>query len=256
MNAPSIKLQPRDYEILQFILEQKFASLETIYFRFFDVRESDSDPLPKNLWTTRQRLTKLRQQALLKTEKVLSSGKAHFLITNQGYKILQEKSGDGYFPIKPAKKIDFSLYEHDVRVSLIRAFIESKGFSKRWFSEKWLKASPIFIGHNERFRFSKDLRPDAVYINSRDQKVSVEFEMTRKGRLRLRDKIRIYEELLVPREAFFGTTGRSQVLDKVWVIAMRPAIARLYKQIINEIAQDKTKYRVDLYEDVVPECAR
>ena len=256
VTAPGIKLTTRDYEILQFLLEQKFASLEVLYFRFFDVRKGMDDPLPTNLWTTRQRLTKLRHQALIKTEKVLSSSKAHFLLTSQGLKVLQDRAEDGYFPIKPAKKIDFSLYEHDLRVSLIRAFIESRGVSKRWFSEKWLKASPIFIGPNERFKFSKDLRPDGVYINSRDQKVSVEFEMSRKGRTRVRDKIRLYEELLVRREAGFGRSERSQVLDKVWVIAMRPAIARLYTQIINELASDKSNYRVDMYEDVVPECAR
>src|ERR1019366_6424173 len=83
-----LELQPRDYEILRFILEQKFASLEAIYFRFFDVRKLDTDPLPKNLWTTRQRLSKLRASALVKTEKVLSSGKPHFLLTSFGHKVL------------------------------------------------------------------------------------------------------------------------------------------------------------------------
>ena len=33
--TPSLELQPRDYEIMRFILEQKFCSLEAIYFRFF-----------------------------------------------------------------------------------------------------------------------------------------------------------------------------------------------------------------------------
>jgi hypothetical protein len=82
------RLQSRDYEIMRFILEQKFCSLEAIYFRFFDTRKSATDSLPKNLWTTRQRLAKLRALALLKTEKVLSSGKAHFLLTPFGHKIL------------------------------------------------------------------------------------------------------------------------------------------------------------------------
>ena len=54
--SPHGRIQPRDYEIMRFILEQKFSSLESIYFRFFDVRDSQTEPLPKNLWTTRQRL--------------------------------------------------------------------------------------------------------------------------------------------------------------------------------------------------------
>jgi hypothetical protein len=42
------RMQPRDYEILKFILEQKFCSLEAIYFRFFDVRLSER-PAAKKL---------------------------------------------------------------------------------------------------------------------------------------------------------------------------------------------------------------
>ena len=40
--SPGVKLQTRDYQILQFILEQKFLSLEIIYFRFFDWREGQT----------------------------------------------------------------------------------------------------------------------------------------------------------------------------------------------------------------------
>jgi hypothetical protein len=142
------RLRPRDYEIMRFILEQKFCSLEAIYFRFFDARKSPTDSLPKNLWTTRQRLSKLRAMALIKTEKVLSSGRAHFLLTPFGHKVLTSHIQDAVL-IRPAKAIDFSLYEHDVRITMIRALTEAKGKSGGWYSEKWLKASPILIDNKE-----------------------------------------------------------------------------------------------------------
>ena len=184
--TPKIILQPRDYEILKYILEQKFCSLEAIYFRFFDLRANESDSLPKNLWTVRQRLLKLRSCALIKTEKVLSSGKAHFLLTPLGFKAIGDYF-DETIVIKPTKKIDFSLYEHDVRVLMIRSFLEKRGKAKKWFSEKWLRNNTLYIGEHGH-RFSKDLRPDAVFVNSRGERVALEFEMSRKGIRRLKKK--------------------------------------------------------------------
>ena len=43
------RLTERDVELLGFLLDQKFASLEQIYFRFFDVRRKVTDELPQNL---------------------------------------------------------------------------------------------------------------------------------------------------------------------------------------------------------------
>ena len=71
----SFRLTARDIEILGFLLDQKFASLEQIYFRRFDVRKTVTEPLPKNLYVTRQRLKILRQAGLIKTEKVYSEAK-------------------------------------------------------------------------------------------------------------------------------------------------------------------------------------
>ena len=96
------------------------------------------DPLPKNFWTARQRLSKLRKYALLKTEKVLSNGKAHFLLTSLGEKIVKDYRNQSA-GIKPTRSIDFSLYEHDMRASMLRVFLEKKGKVKAWYSEKWLK---------------------------------------------------------------------------------------------------------------------
>ena len=252
--SPGLILQDRDYEILKFILEQKFSSLEAIYFRFFDARKNPEDPLPKNLWTTRQRLAKLRGSALIKTEKVLSSGKAHFLLTSAGYKILSQRMSES-FVIKPSQKIDFSLYEHDVRVMMIRAFLEARGKSKRWYSEKWLKATPIFI-ENYKYKFSKDLRPDALFINSKAERVALELEISRKGIRRIKDKVRLYEGLLREQDGFLGNSMRPQVCHKVWVIVTKPAIYRGYKRAIEEVASSPHLYRLDFYDEVIPECAR
>ncbi len=59
-----IRLTDRAFEVFGFLLDQKFASLEQIYFRFFDVRKAVTDPMPSGLHVTRQRLQLLRQAGL------------------------------------------------------------------------------------------------------------------------------------------------------------------------------------------------
>jgi hypothetical protein len=244
-----VELQRRDYDILRFLLEQKFASLEAIYFRFFDKRKSSSEPLPKNLWTTRQRLSKLRSLALIKTEKVLSSSKAHFLITPMGYGFLKHEVKDTII-IKPTKQIDFSLYEHDVRITLIRAFLEARGKSKRWYSEKYLKASAIFIG-NIRYKFSKDIRPDAVFTNSKNERVGFELEMSRKGPRRLLEKIRLYDNLLDENSRRGFGEEPFKILEKVWFVVTKKPVFRALTRAI-ESSRFRLCYRIDFYDQVIP----
>ena len=247
------RLQARDYEIMRFILEQKFCSLEAIYFRFFDIRKSQTESLPKNLWTTRQRLSKLRHLALIKTEKVLSSGKAHFLITPFGHSILTAHVKD-LILIKPAKQIDFSLYEHDSRVTMIRSLTEIKGKCTQWYSEKWLKAGSILIDKKYKYHFAKDLRPDAFFINSKFEKIALELEVSRKARSRIEEKIRIYDELL---EEYTQRDGnRFKVLDKVWFVATKPVVLRFLQKMIEAKSRSPLCYRVDYYDQIIPENAR
>ena len=256
--SDGFELQARDYEILRFILEQKFSSLEAIYFRFFDVRKADTDPLPKNLWTTRQRLSKLRVSALIKTEKVLSSGKAHFLLTSFGYKVLTHHVST-LIPVKPTKEIDFSLYEHDSRITMVRALTEAKKKCTRWYSEKWLKASPIYIDNKYRYTFSKDIRPDAVFINTKNEKIAFELEMARKGRTRLEEKISLYDNLLRSKVHYSdegGDGSEYKVLDKVWFVTTKPAVHRHLQRAIKNISREPECYRIDLYDQVVPAAAR
>ncbi len=249
------RMQARDYEILKFILEQKFCSLEAIYFRFFDVRSQPSDPLPKNFWTTRQRLAKLRSLALIKTEKVFSTGRAQFLLTPIGWQVITTHAKE-LISIRPAKQIDFSLYDHDRRVTLIRALTEAKGKCKLWHSDKWLKASPVMIDGKYKFNFAKDLRPDAFFINSKGEKVALELEVAKKSRSRLEEKIELYDNLMS--EAYRSSPDRNEkykVIDKVWFIATKLDVARLLARVVEARSKHPLNYRVDFYDEIIPEVA-
>ena len=234
-----LQLQKRDLEIMRFILEQKFASLEMIYECHFRDR-SAANETPKNYWTVRQRLAKLRKNGLLKTKKVPAESKGLFLITRLGLVTLEAETGKSY-RIRESKRIDFSLYDHDSKLGMLRALLTARGKCRRWWSEKILRAEPIPVVDRGR-RFDKELIPDAVFINSKGERIALELEVSRKGPAKIRDKVYRYSTT----HLFDGH------VDKVWIITTKPAISRAYKKVLADMKdRDKSRFRVDSWEKVV-----
>lgn len=124
--SSGFRLTERDLELLGFLLDQKFASLEQVYFRFFDVRAKVTDELPQNLFVTRQRLQVLRRAGLITTEKVFSESKSLYLLTTLGFQIFRARRPHDAFAF-PAKDVDFRNYDHDTKVNDCR----SDGFALR-----------------------------------------------------------------------------------------------------------------------------
>jgi hypothetical protein len=234
---------------------KSFAHLKRFTFGFLMCAYHRRDPLPKNFWTTRQRLAKLRSLALIKTEKVFSTGRAQFLLTPIGWQVITTHAKE-LISIRPVKQIDFSLYDHDRRVTLIRALTEAKGKCKLWHSDKWLKASPVMIDSKYKFNFAKDLRPDAFFINSKGEKVALELEVAKKSRSRLEEKIELYDNLMS--EAYRASPDKNEkykVIDKVWFIATKLDVARLLLRVVEARSKQPLNYRVDFYDEIIPEVA-
>ena len=122
----NFRLTDRDLDIFGFVLEQKFASLEQIYFRFFDVREKVSDQMPKGLFVTRQRLQLLKRHGFLKSEKVYSESKSLYLVTSLAVSVIRAKRPH-LADLKVIGQIDFRNYEHDTKVIDCRVAIERTG---------------------------------------------------------------------------------------------------------------------------------
>jgi hypothetical protein len=138
---------------------------------------------------------------------------------------------------------------------MIRALTESKGKCRGWYSEKWLKASPLLIDNKHKYHFAKDLRPDAFFINSKNEKIALELEVSRKARSRIEEKIRLYDDLLG--ENFRGSSeAQFKVLDKVWFVATKPVVARFLMKMIETRSRHPLCYRVDFYDEIIPENAR
>lgn len=203
----NFRLTDRDLEIFGFVLEQKFASLEQIYFRFFDVRKVVTDPMPAGLHVTRQRLQILKRHGFLKSEKVYSEAKSLYLVTALAVGVLRSKKPH-LADLKVISQIDFRNYEHDTKVNDCRIAIERTGKIIRWLPERKLRAQ----GFESDFSWDalpSELVPDGIFITSKGERVAFEIETTP------RKKSRYEEKLLGLRSVMLGS--KPLIHRVIWV---------------------------------------
>jgi len=172
------RLTAREFDLLEFVLDQKFASLDALYLRFFQTAESRSERYAA------ERVQLLRRHGFLRAERVYTRPELFYLVTPLAREVLQAQ--------RPARRvldailsIDHRTFEHDHRVTLCRAHRERSGHAREWVSERRLKAEwAIFSG-----RLAREYCPDAVYTNRRGERVAFELELAPKTRDRLARKI-------------------------------------------------------------------
>ena len=149
-----MRLTKRDAEIFRFLLDQKFATLEAIYFRFFDVRKNHSESLPSHLFVTRQRLGLLRKAGFLATENVYTESKSLYLLGSRGYQYLKQYGSEPPYAI-PTKSVDFRNFVHDLRVTYCRVALERTRRALQWFPERRIRMKGYEVnGEDSRYRHS------------------------------------------------------------------------------------------------------
>ncbi len=203
----TFRLMGRDVEILGFLLDQKFASLEQLYFRFFDVREKVTDPLPPGLHVTRQRLQVLKRAGLITSQRVFSEARSLYLLTSRGFQIFRSRWPHEAFA-SAVRSVDFRNYDHDTKVNDCRIAIERTGKVMKWLPERRLRMK----GFESEFSFSElpqELVPDGIFISSRGERIAFEIETTPRKKARYEEK----------RDAFLGVMrGPEPLLHRVfWV---------------------------------------
>lgn len=211
-NGPGFRLTDRDYEIFGFLMDQKFASLEALYFRFFDGRKLPGDPLPENLYVARQRLGILKRAGLLSMQRVYSDPKSLFLLTPLGHHAFKMRHDEDAYA-QPTMTVDFRNYEHDMAVNYCRVAIERMGKSMRWFSERRLRMHGFDVAgvHDE---LPESIVPDGIFISSKGERIAFELEYTQRKKSRYEWKVSQYESVmggsrpLIHRVLFVGGNER------------------------------------------------
>lgn len=178
----------RDLEILEFILEMKFAGIEDVYQRFFSVTLK-GDVALSNEWAMK-RLKELEKAGLLNGLHSFSEKKKFYLVTIKGYQALRNKKSD-FEDLKPSLKIDHRTFDHDKYVLEARIALENRLAASSWISDKRLRKNKELAGGLVNSNV-----PDGVYINEKGERVAFEFELSRKSNADYLNKIKKYVEIM------------------------------------------------------------
>ena len=221
--SPGFRLQERDYDVFGFLLDQKFASLEALYFRFFDARTSPADPLPRHLFVARQRLGILSRAGLLTTQRVYSEPKSLYLLSPQGFHAFRaRRDPDAYAP--PIREVDFRNYEHDQAVTYCRVAIERQHKAMKWYCERRLRMQSFSV-EGVRAELPEAIVPDAIFISSKGERIAFELEYTHRKKSRYEAKVEEYESVM---------GGSRPLLHKVLFVGGNDRVYRDLKDVLGE----------------------
>ena len=179
-----LMLTQRDYEIITFVSEMKFASLGDIYERFFKVLKDGTES--KSDWWARERLLELIKHGFLNRIYSFNERKPYFLGTKKGfYELVRRFPSD--FPTRPTETINFNTFEHDKLVLAIRLDMEKNKKCTKWISDRTLAEFPELCP-----ALDQSYLPDAVIVTPGGEQVAFELEISRKAKKRYAEKIQNY----------------------------------------------------------------
>jgi hypothetical protein len=187
-SVENVMLTSRDLEVISFIHEMKFATIEDVHFKFF--RKLKDGTESKSMWWARERLTLLQKHNFLGRVYSFNERKAYFLGTKKGFMALVKKCPSKW-PVRPLEKIDFKTFDHDKLVMELRLKLEASGEACSWISDRQLFQFPELC-----LNLGEGNQPDAIYENAKGEKVAFELEIARKTKKRYLDKIRTYVFLM------------------------------------------------------------
>lgn len=183
----SFRLTTREYELLEFVLDQKFAGTQLLYFRFYQGEGS------KGPRYAQERLRLLEKSGLLRLARIFTERENAYLVTPQGQALLQGVHPERLIQ-EPATSIDLRTFEHDRRVSLCRAVREKEGSATSWRSERRLKQE--FAHRTHDYRIAREFMPDAIFTNQKGGQVAFELELSPKTRERYAKKITRFVQVM------------------------------------------------------------
>ncbi len=127
-----LRLTPREIDLLEFVLDQKFASLDALYVRFYQGVSSKSSRYAYH------RLQLLKKHGFLRAKRVYTEPGSVYLASPLAHSTVQSLRPDRTISW-PTEEIDLRTFEHDRRVTLCRVAREKNREVKDWLSERRLK---------------------------------------------------------------------------------------------------------------------
>lgn len=191
--SKNVMLTSRDLEVIEFVIDMKFVSVEDVFEKFFKVTLS-SQEAKSDLWA-RKRLLQLEQGQFLKAHKVQTEKLTYYTATFKAYYAISNVHPEKAFT-KPVGGFDQRTFAHDKLVLKCRLDLEAFAKATNWISDRKLKALPELSGG-----LSSAYVPDAIFSLPSMQRVAFELEIARKSKSRYADKIKKYVQVLRQQDA-------------------------------------------------------
>ncbi len=230
-SAKNIVLTERDFEILEFIMDMKFAGIEEVFERFFKITMSNESA--KSSEWARKRLCQLEKANFLKSVRSFSESTRYYVTTFKAYYALTQFNPEK-FVSKPSGGFDQRTFLHDRGVLRARLHLESLHLVNLWLSDRKLKSSTELTGG-----LQVQYIPDAIYATPAGVRVAFELEIAVKAKSRYQDKIKKYVQLMR------STNTQHKVFDRVQFVCAKETVAKF---LIKE-----TRIYGDLFEVVTAE---
>jgi len=125
-----LKLQIRDYELLNWLVQMKFMLLDQITRVFFKGCNSHRAPY--------RRLLKLMKAGLIETKRVYTESRDLYIPTKQAVKLLMKRGGP--YVLGLSKDKEFANYSHDKTLIDLRVLFMELGI-KTWIPERILRSA-------------------------------------------------------------------------------------------------------------------
>jgi len=225
-----MRLTPRELELLEFVLDQKFANLEMLYLRFFEGKDSRSSRYALH------RITLLKRHAFLCATRVHTETGSFYLATPLTHATVSQLKPERSISW-PTEQIDPRTFEHDKRVTLCRAHREKRGEVTQWLSERRLKQEWSLANG---YRLSREYMPDAIFTASAGHRVAFELELAPKTRERYAKKVSRFLEVMKSPDGAFSRA--------LYVACSEP----VYQMLLSVTRPYPEFFKVMRYEEIVP----
>ena len=201
-----ILLKERDYEILRFLIEMKFARIDELHFQFF--RRNQDNSISESTIYAWERLSALRRFGFINSVRHYDDARSYYLPTFKAYHAVLNRFPDR--PIcKPQLTIDMRTFFHDLQVLMSRMELEAKQNVSDWLSDRLLKCAM-----ENQFGLSASQVPDAIFRLPNRERVAFELEVAQKAKAKYREKIARYVRLI--RDSRADTEMFKQVYYRVY----------------------------------------
>ncbi len=209
----SFRITSRDMDMLEFILEMKFSTIEDIHSKFF--RFTKLGEQSSCLRWARERVSNLVRSDFLKVVKDVCH-RTLYVVTTKGYLYLRNSRPETQYS-KPLQSVDGRTYDHDQKVIQIRSALEDQNIVSEWISERQLSDFEEFRQH-----LPTEFRPDAIYKSKDGKKVAFELEIARKSKDRYQQKIKKYIQLITE-------NGHQSIFDEAHFVCEKANVMDLIK---------------------------